>query len=203
MWGHLAIGRLSPSSKHFACLHFCVVCKVFCSDVSLSCRGCGSGCRWMSVGRWRENLLHQKLYGLEKQLVLERVVEAEKGSKTIHLWRIHSKVFVAIEWRHTAMMDKLHNDLKQASKHNFLQCSNPVCELKVNLLDAASGPKALEDDHPLCRRCGFRLTTSVSEHRHTDTSPEAMRVSLSYRISRRPNLSLRTNYVGPPLSYKN
>lgn len=114
------------------------------------------------VFRWRENLLHQKLYMLEKQLVLERAVEAEKGSKTVHSWRIHSRVFVAIEWRYSALMEELQSQVKKASKQNYLQCSNATCGIKVGLLDAASGPKALENDHPLCRLCGYRLSTSVS-----------------------------------------
>lgn len=114
------------------------------------------------IFRWREALLQQKLYALEKQLVLERVIESERGSKTVYLWRIHPNAFVAVEWRFTALMTTLHNKLKEASKANHFQCSANCTDKAVTLLEAAAGPKALEDDHPLCRHCGAKLTTSVS-----------------------------------------
>lgn len=115
--------------------------------------------------RWRETLLHQKLYALEKQLLFERFVEAEKGAKSVHLWRIHSKVFLAVEWRLDSVFQQLKTEIRKAERNSDLQCSNPTCGVSVPLLEAASGPTSLKDDHPLCKLCGSPLTTAVSPSR--------------------------------------
>eukprot|EP01056_Protomagalhaensia_sp_Gyna25_P005185 Protomagalhaensia_sp_Gyna_25__5184@NODE_618_length_2997_cov_8_486477_g479_i0_p1_GENE_NODE_618_length_2997_cov_8_486477_g479_i0NODE_618_length_2997_cov_8_486477_g479_i0_p1_ORF_typecomplete_len387_score73_97TFIIE_alpha/PF02002_17/8_6e07DZR/PF12773_7/0_33CTU2/PF10288_9/0_43_NODE_618_length_2997_cov_8_486477_g479_i013432503 len=111
--------------------------------------------------RWRDVLLHQKLSGLEKQLLVERVVETERGAKSVQLWRIHSHVFVAVAWRLRSLEESLQEEVRKASNRNDFLCVN--CGRRVTVLDAAAGPRALEDDHPLCRLCGTPLTTADSE----------------------------------------
>ncbi|EZG70561.1 hypothetical protein GNI_055240 [Gregarina niphandrodes] len=113
------------------------------------------------VLRWRENLLLQQLAKLEQQLLLERVIEAERGSRTVYLWRLHPHVCVAIEWRLKSLLEALQSEVDTATQQNTLVC--PQCQVNVSLLDAACGPKALEDDHPLCSVCQSKLTTCNSE----------------------------------------
>lgn len=125
--------------------------------------------------RWRENLLHQKLSALEKQLLLERVVDVDKSSSDYQSagrgggrhgsgnqrWRVHCHVFVAVEWRYKALISAIQSELRKAALRDDFECSNPACKVRVDLIDAASGPKSLEDEHPLCRVCGSLLTTAV------------------------------------------
>lgn len=112
--------------------------------------------------RWREPLLLSKLHILERQLLIEQFTETnDKGYKAVQLWRIQCNCFVAIEWRLRALEDLLREEVRKVARQSDFKCSN--CANRVSLLDAASGPRALEDDHPLCRHCGHPLTTADSE----------------------------------------
>src|SRR5262249_13260625 len=98
-----------------------------------------------------------------KQLLVEKYSEMERGAKSLQYWRIPQHLFIAVEFRLKALEDKLKARLREASKQTSFQCPNQDCGIQVPILEAVAGPKALEDDHPLCRMCGSKLTTADAE----------------------------------------
>jgi transcription initiation factor IIE alpha subunit len=111
---------------------------------------------------WRETLIHQKLYLLNKHLLITQDLGTTRGNGRAPVyWRISDHIFSAVQFRYQQVLDRLTKLVEDATNQHEFQCSNPSCSLRHTALDVASCSRSLEDEHPLCLRCGSRLETSV------------------------------------------
>eukprot|EP01068_Selenidium_serpulae_P007506 Selendium_serpulae@DN4739_c0_g1_i1.p1 len=121
--------------------------------------------KWMTG----ENFLNARLFALEQSLIVVRDSGGaaatsggeSRGGKATTYWRISEWVAYAAEYRLNLMMEKLQEACAEATHLYQFQCA--PCGLSVSELEAASGRVRLDDEHPLCRRCGQPLTLSDSE----------------------------------------
>lgn len=107
---------------------------------------------------WRDNLIQQKLYLLEKHLIV--VQDMPAGSRA-SCWRLNHRLYGAVQWRRQEIVARLAKLVEDASKEHEFECSE--CDQKFTAIDAASSSRrALDDEHPLCG-CGARLKSSEFE----------------------------------------
>lgn len=108
---------------------------------------------------WRDALIQQKLYLLEKHLIVVQDTAPNKGPRTPSHWRISHQLYGAVQWRYQQVVDRLTKLVDDAHRQHEFECSK--CEAKYTALEAASCNRALDDEHPLCGKCGSQLKPSV------------------------------------------
>lgn len=109
---------------------------------------------------WRDALIQQKLYLLEKQMLVIQDTAANKGPRSPSHWRISHQIYGAVQWRYQQVLDRLTKLVDDAHRQHEFECSK--CQAKYTALDAAACNRALDDEHPLCSKCGSQLKPSVS-----------------------------------------
>ncbi|KAH0479060.1 MAG: uncharacterized protein KVP18_002757 [Porospora cf. gigantea A] len=113
--------------------------------------------------RWRDALVHQKLFFLEKQLLLIREQDFDKGAKSPTFWRITNYLADVVIFRLNLMQTKLEESLNQSKTMHEFECPNARCKQTYSALDVAGGARNVEDQHPLCSKCATRLVISDCE----------------------------------------
>lgn len=111
---------------------------------------------------WRESLVQQKLYLLEKHLVVAQDTGVSRGaSRSSVYWRISHHIHNAVQYRYQQLVDRLTKLVDDATRQHEFECSDASCNTKYSALDVAGCTRALEDEHPLCVCCGSPLKPSV------------------------------------------
>jgi len=125
--------------------------------------------------KWKDNLLHQKLYALERQLLVQREQNFERGSKSPTYWRVSPHIVLTVDWHSEKLMATLQAQVDASQRLSAFECQS--CHTKHSTLDAAAGLLSLEDEHPLCRHCGDKLGISNSEEAKSDLRDKQDRAS--------------------------
>lgn len=113
---------------------------------------------------WREALIQQKLYLLEKHLIVAQDTGVARGAARAPVyWRISHHIHSAVQFRYQQLVDRLAKLVEDATRQHEFECSESSCATKYSALDVAGCTRALEDEHPLCTRCGSPLKPSAFE----------------------------------------
>lgn len=109
---------------------------------------------------WREALIQQKLYLLEKHQLI--VQDGPPGGRaSVAHWRINDRIYAAVTWRLEQVVNRLSKLVSDAGREHEFEC--PQCNALYSTLDAASCARSLEDEHPLCSKCSTPLKPSEFE----------------------------------------
>lgn len=111
---------------------------------------------------WRDALIQQKLYLLEKHMLVAQDCAIGKGPRSPVFWRISHNVYAAVQWRYNQLIERLAKLVQDANRLHEFECSKDSCTARYTALEAAACVRALDDEHPLCGKCTSKLKPSVS-----------------------------------------